>query len=166
MKQLSLKQRQWLKAFHLLAASVWISSGIIILLFYLIGQNISNGDHLYMLNYLTDFIDMKILVPSAMLCLFTGLFYSLFTKWGFFKHRWLVFKWIITVGIIVLGTVFTGPWVEEMVQLSLKEGIAVLKNSHYLAIGRSQFVMGACMNITLITAVFVSVFKPWKKSKK
>ncbi len=165
MKKLSLKQVRWLKGFHVLFAGIWVACGVVILAFSLAAGDLQNGDRLYMLNYLVDLIDMKILVPSAVLSLVTGLIYSLGTNWGFFKYRWLVFKWIVTVSIIVLGTIFTGPWIEEMVELSLKEGIAVLQNNHYLKINRNQFIMGIMMNGTLIITVFVSVIKPWNKKK-
>jgi len=165
MKKLSIKQVHWLKGFHVLFAGIWVACGVVILAFSLAAGDIQNGDQLYMLNYLVDLVDMKILVPSAVLCLATGLIYSLGTNWGFFKYRWLVFKWIVTVSIIVLGTIFTGPWIEEMVGLSLEEGIGVVKNNHYLSIDRNQFVMGIMMNATLIITVFVSVFKPWNKKK-
>jgi hypothetical protein len=162
MKQFNSSQQKWLKSFHLLFAAVWLTCGSVMLSFTLVARSLNNGDQLYMLNYLTDFIDMKILVPAAMLTLFSGLLYGIFTKWGFFKHRWLVFKWIVTVSIIVTGTIFTGPWITEMTEMAKTGGMAVLQNPHYQAISRNQLVIGLCMNITLIFTVFISVFKPWK----
>jgi hypothetical protein len=131
--------------------------------FTAVARHLDNGDQLYMRNYLTDFIDMKILVPAAMLTLLTGLLYGIYTKWGFFKQRWLLFKWIVTVSIIVIGTILTGPWIAEMTLMSKNDGLAVLQNSRYLFISRSQLIVGLCMNITLIFTVFISVFKPWRK---
>lgn len=166
MKRFTSNQQKWLKSFHLLFMAVWVACGFILLSFSLVSAGLSSGEHLYMLNYITDFIDMKILVPSAMLTLLTGLLYSMFTGWGFFKHRWLVFKWIVTVSIIVTGTIFTGPWIAEMVTLAGREGIGVFQNSRYLFINRCQITVGMCMNLTLVVTVFISVFKPWKKSSK
>ncbi|HOK03420.1 MAG TPA: hypothetical protein PKX79_13200 [Spirochaetota bacterium] len=165
MKLLSANQRKWLKSFHLLTAGFWVTSGSIILTFQILSKKITDGNYLYMLNYLSDFIDMKILVPSALSCLLTGLIYSLFTNWGFFKHRWLTFKWIVTVTIITMGTIWTGPWIADMTKLSGQYGMEVLKNDYYLQISRNQFIMGLFMNVTLIVTIFISVFKPWKKSK-
>jgi hypothetical protein len=162
MIQFTIKSQKWLKSFHLLFAAVWLTCGTIMLSFTLVARTLDNADQLYMLNYLTDFIDMKILVPAAMLTLLTGLLYGIFTKWGFFKHKWLVFKWIVTVSIIVTGTIFTGPWITEMTAMVKSDGMAVLQNSHYQEISRSQLTVGLCMNITLIITVFISVFKPWK----
>jgi len=162
MKQFTVKQQKWLKSFHLLSAAVWISCGIVILSFTYIAAGLNNSDQLYMLNFTADFIDMKILVPAAMLTLLTGLLYGIYTRWGFFRHRWLVFKWIVTVSIIVLGTIFTGPWMAEMTEMVKRDGVSVLQSPRYLLISRSQFVAGVCMNITLVITVFISVFKPWK----
>jgi len=165
MKKLSSKGQKWLKSFHLLFVSAWIICGTVMLSFTFISSGLNNADHLYMLNYLTDFIDMKILVPAAMFTLLTGFLYSIFTNWGFFKYRWLIFKWIVTVAIIVIGTIFTGPWVKEMVELVKTDGMSALRNPRYIFISRSQLAVGICMNITLIFALFVSVFKPWKKKQ-
>jgi len=163
MKQFSAKQQKWLKCFHLIFAAVWMTCGIVILSFSIAASDLNDGDHLYILNYLTDLVDMKILVPAAMLTLFTGLLYSIFTGWGFFIHRWIIFKWVITVAIIVIGTIFTGPWISEMTEMARNDGIEVLQNPRYIFINKSQFAAGLSMNITLIFTVFVSVLKPWKK---
>jgi uncharacterized membrane protein len=165
MKQFNISQQKWLKSFHLLFAAVWVTCGIVMLSLTFVADRMENGDQLYMLNYITEFIDMKILVPAAMLTLLTGLIYGIYTKWGFFKQRWLVFKWIVTVSIIVIGTVFTGPWIEEMTSMSKDHGTAVLQNSRYIFISKSQFAVGLGMNITLILTIFISVFKPWKVKK-
>jgi hypothetical protein len=165
MKQFTAKQQKWLKSFHLLFAAVWLTCGSVMLSFALVTPGLNNADQLYMLNFLTDFIDMRILVPAAMLTLLTGLLYGIFTRWGFFIHRWLVYKWIITVSIIVIGTIFTGPWIAEMTEMVKRDGMSVLQNSRYISISRSQLVVGLCMNATLIITVFISVFKPWKGKK-
>lgn len=40
------------------------------------------------------FIDYAIVIPGAILAVATGIIYGIFTKWGFFKHRWITVKWI------------------------------------------------------------------------
>lgn len=162
MKQFTSNQQKWLKSFHVLSAAVWITCGIVMLSFSVVSPRLKTGDQLFMLNYLTDFIDMRILVPAALLTLLTGLLYSIYTRWGFFRHRWILFKWIVTVAVIITGTVFTGPWIAEMTELAGRDGMSVLQNSRYLVINRCQLALGLCMNVSLIAALFVSVFKPWK----
>ena len=166
MKQLSLTQKKWLKSVHLIAAGVWITTGIVMFLVQFLSDDVQSGDQLYLMNKIIHFIDMKILVPSAILCLLTGWMYSQFTKWGYFKHGWLIFKWIITVLIIVLGTIYSGPWIEKLVDISGEIGTNALTNSDYQWYDKSQNIMGVCMTSTLIITIFISVFKPAKSKKK
>jgi hypothetical protein len=32
----------------------------------------------------------------------TAVIYALFTPWGFFKHHWIILKWIVLVGMFLL----------------------------------------------------------------
>ena len=164
MKQLSISQKKWLKSFHLLAAGIWITTGLIMFLLHFLRTNIETGKQLYLMNQIIHFIDMKILVPAAILSLLTGWVYSQFTKWGYFKHGWMTFKWIITLLIIILGTIFSGPWISEMVRISGELGMDAFNNAEYQWFDKNQTLMGVCMNIALIITFFISVFKP-KKAK-
>ena len=165
MKQLSITQKKWLKSVHLLAAGIWVTTGLIMFLLHFLRSSVETGEQLYLMNQIIHFIDMKILVPAAMLSLLTGWAYSQFTKWGYFKHGWMTFKWIITLSIIILGTIFSGPWISEMVRISGEIGMDALNNTEYQWFDKNQTIMGICMNGTLIIAIFISVFKPGKTKK-
>jgi hypothetical protein len=165
MKQLSITQKKWLKSFHLLVAGMWVTTGLIMFLLHFLRTSVETGEQLYLMNQIIHFIDMKILVPSAVLCLLTGCIYSQYTKWGYFKHGWVIYKWIITLLIIILGTIYSGPWITEMVEISKEIGLEALNNSHYQQLDKHQTLMGICMNGTLIITIFISVFKPKKSNK-
>lgn len=166
MKQLSLTQRKWLKSIHLLSAGVWITTGLVMFIVHFMGNDLKTGAELHLLNKIIHFIDMKILVPAAITCLLTGFIYSQFTKWGYFKHGWLIFKWIITILIIVLGTTLSEPWISKMIEISGNLGLDALTDSDYQWYSYSHNVLGVCMTSTLIIAVFISVFKPAKSKKR
>jgi len=165
MAELTVKQKKWLKSTHIIAAGVWITTGIVMFIIHFLDNDLSTGTELHLLNKIIYFIDMKLLVPFAVICLLTGWMYSQFTKWGYFKHGWLIFKWIITVLIIVLGTIFSGPWIEKTVKISGELGLKALQDADYIWYADNHLIMGVCMTSTLIVAVFISVFKP-KKIKK
>jgi len=166
MAQLSLQQKKWIKSIHLIAAGIWITTGLVMFLLHFMGKNLSTGAELFLLNRIIYFIDMKLLVPSAIVCLLTGWLYSQFTKWGYFKHGWLIFKWIITILIIMLGTIYSGPWIEETVKISGEIGLGALKNADYNWYNSHHLIIGACMTTTLILTVFISIFKPKSSNKK
>ncbi len=166
MAQLTVNQKKLLKSIHIIAAGVWITTGLVMFLIHFMGNDLSTGAQLHLLNRIIYFIDMKLLVPAAVVCLLTGWMYSQFTKWGYFKHGWLIFKWIITFLIIVLGTIYSGPWIEETVTISGKLGLGALKDADYNWYNINHLIMGVCMTSTLILAVFISIFKPKSRKKK
>ncbi len=120
---------------------------------------------MYIYNFLYHFIDMKILTPAAVLTLMTGLIYSLFTRWGFVKHGWIVYKWVATVSIIVVGTIYLGRTVEHMLELSEVKRIAALSDPAYISGTRVGLWASLINTVLLGIAVFFSVFKPWKNLK-
>ena len=85
-----------------------------------------------MYNLVYHFIDIFILTPVAVITLLTGLMYSLCTRWGFFQHGWIIYKWIITLFIIVTGTFYLGPMVEKLLEISAVKRITALQDQYYM----------------------------------
>ena len=166
MKKLSAKGLRWLKGFHLIAVSCWIGGAVALLLLYLLKEGVTDGGVLYGINRSIHHVDMVVIViPGAFGCLITGLLYSIFSNWGFFKHNWLIFKWIVTVVAILFGTFFLGPWETAMMEISCKLGISSLSNEEYLYNQRMNLIFGSLQCLLLMTTAFISVFKPWKKKR-
>ena len=101
--KLSSKCQKALKIIHLVSVIAWVGSAIVMnCIRHLVSVNDGAGMY-YMADFL-EAVDMKILIPGAIVCLITGLLYSLLTPWGFFKYRWVAVKWILTILMIALGT--------------------------------------------------------------
>lgn len=167
MKTLSAKGVKWLKGFHLIAVASWIGGAVSLLALYFLKIGVEDGGVLYGINKSIHHVDMNIVViPGAIGTLLTGLLYSLFSNWGFFKHNWLTFKWIVTVTAIVFGTFFLGPWETAMMEISGKIGIASLTDSAYLYNQEMNLMFGTVQVLVLIITVFVSILKPWKSKKR
>jgi uncharacterized membrane protein len=166
MKKLSPKGVKWLKGFHLIAVSCWIGSAVSLLALYFLKSGITDGNVLYGVNRSIHQVDMNIVViPGAVGSLLTGLIYSVFTHWGFFKHSWLTFKWIVTVSAILFGTFFLGPWETAMMDISGKIGIASLSDPAYIYNQQMNLMFGTVQVVVLIITIFVSILKPWKSKK-
>lgn len=166
MKTLNRSQQNLLKTFHLIASSIWMVCVITMTLLPYIAKDITNGDELYMYNLIYHFIDIYIVTPAAIVTLITGLIYSIYTKWGFFKHGWLIYKWIVTFVVIIAGTFYLGPMVTEMLEITNIKRIEALNDPYYqygvtVGIWSSIFI-----TTSLIIAVVVSVYKPWKNIGK
>ena len=162
--KLSPKGQKILKIIHIVSVIAWVGSAIV--------TNsirhwvpISDGASMY---YMADFleaVDMKILVPGAIACLITGLLYSLPTPWGFFKHKWVAVKWVLTILMIALGTFFKGPLVKENVVIShdLMTGNAQGIADTYWHNVTANAKWGALLILLFAFTIIISVLKPWKK---
>ncbi len=154
---------KWLKGIHLVAVSCWVGGGVALILLYFAKDGVDDPGVLYGINQAIHFVDMNVVViPGAFGCLLTGLAYSALTNWGFFKHGWLIFKWIVTVTAILFGTFFLGPWETAMMEISGDLGLAALADPDYLANQRLNLAFGALQVSVLVATIFVSIFKPWK----
>lgn len=166
MQKLNAKGLRWLKGFHLIAVSCWIGGAIALILLYFLKDGVIDGDVLFGINQSIHHVDMVVVViPGAFGCLITGLIYSSFSNWGFFKHNWLIFKWIVTVTAILFGTFFLGPWETNMMEISGKLGMSSLNDQTYIYNQKMNFIFGGMQCLILMITVFVSIFKPWKKKK-
>lgn len=163
MQKLGKNGLKWLKGFHLLTVSCWIGGGLALFLLYFLKLDVDDGRVLYGINQSIHHVDMQLIViPGAIGCLLTGLLYGFFTNWGFFKHNWLVFKWILTVSTILFGTFFLGPWETAMMNISGDLGIRALSDPEYLYNQKMNFIWGGLQTFLLMVTVFISIFKPWK----
>ncbi len=123
----------------------------------------SGQSDLYVLNRAAGIINDWIVIPSAFGSLPTGLLESWLTPWGFFKHRWVTVKWIMTVAIIVGSEAVTAPWDREMEAISRVEGLMSVQNPAYLQYQLLVNATGAGKVATLLAITALSVLKPWRR---
>jgi hypothetical protein len=164
MRKMTNKGQRWLKSFHVFFSCCWVGAAVCLTtaMFF---TNATDGMQLYGIHIALKFIDDFIIIPGAMGCLLTSLIYSLFTNWGWFKHRWITVKWIINVGGVIFGTFWLGPWLNSLPSIAKLEGLNALANQTYVHNQNMLYVWGTLQAATLVFAVFISVLKPWKKKK-
>ena len=164
--ELSIKSRAWLKGFHVLFACAWLGTAMSMVLILASNAQPNSGLQLYSVMSSLKVIDDFIIIPSAIGCLITGLIFSLFTKWGFTKFYWIIFKWIIIILQISLGTFFLGPWLNTMLTLSNQLGFNPSESYQYVSNYNLNFYFGMIQAALLVVVVFVSILKPWGKRVK
>ena len=162
MKKLSARGQKWLKGFHVVFGCVWLGSAVCLAVvqFFI---NPSDGKELYGINSTIHFMDYFILVPGAPGVFLTALIYSIWTNWGWFKHKWIIVKWVICLYGIIFGTYPLGPWQTGMTLISQQKGMAALLDPTYLHNQNMLYIFGTFQTATLLFAVFLSTLKPWKK---
>jgi len=158
------RARNWLKGFHLLLAGTWVGAAFCMLLLGVVQGHITNGEELWAVNKSIQLIDDFIIIPAALGCLITGIMFSSLTNWGFFKHKWIIVKYIITFATILFGSFFLGPWTNGMEAISAAQGILALQDLNYLHYAAMNKYFGPLQAFILVATLFISVLKPWGKS--
>ena len=158
----SAKAMKVLKVVHLVCTIAWFGSAIAMnLMRHLV--KVEDAAGMYWMAEILEAIDMKILVPGAIGCLLSGIVYGVATNWGFFKHRWLTAKWVLTIFMILFGTFYMGPLVKENVAIG-KALMAGSGDAAQYACNVAANAWAGALQIELLTIVVViSVYKPWKK---
>ncbi|MDR2800845.1 MAG: DUF2269 family protein [Desulfovibrio sp.] len=164
-KKFGAQGQKVLKIIHLCMAGVWLGGAVALFLMILLLDTGESGDQVHAYDLAREFVDDFILVPGAMGCLLSGLLISWATPWGFFKHRWVAVKWLLTVAGILYGPFVLGPPLYSQAPISGAQGLSALVNPEYMA-NRLWNVAGGAMQLFLLCfMVAVSVIKPWKSRK-
>ena len=161
MNKLSVKQKNWLLASHVAFGGIWFGTALCMIAIALSNRNTPNGDELYAINSVMKLLDDWVIIPSATLSLITGGLLCWLTIWGFFKHYWVLVKWIATVTLIVTGTIWLGPWTNAMTAISAAQRIQALQNPLYV-FDQNAVLVGAIIQTSCVLAIIgISVLKPW-----
>jgi uncharacterized membrane protein len=164
MQKIGIKGQKWLKSFHMLFVCLWVGGAVTLSSKQFFISPLDAGE-LYGIMAFMKYIDDWVIIPGAMGALITGLIYSIWTNWGWVKHRWVLIKWCICLYGVIFGTYPLGPWLNEMTSLSKMQGWAALANPVFMHNKKMLLLFGTLQAATLIFAVLISALKPWGKSK-
>lgn len=101
-----------------------------------------------------------IIVPLSLAALVTGLLQSLGTEWGLFRHYWIVAKFVLTIGAIIVLLL-------HMPTVSRMSGVAremTLSSVAFSALRIQLTVHAAGGLLVLVAATALSVYKPWGRT--
>lgn len=163
MKKLSPKGMSVLKICHLIAVASWLGGQISLILLSAMRTTMVDASDQYALVLATEAIDEIVIVGGSMATLVTGLIYSLFTHWGFFRYRWLTVKWVLTVGMIVFGIVCLGPWMAQMADIAVAKRALAPLDPAFVSAEQKSMIFGNIQFALAIFLVIISVKKPWKR---
>lgn len=152
-----------LKVVHLLSAVTWAGAGFSLMLMVFF---IRPTEDYAMLTFAQSLklIDDWLIITGAVGCVITGLIYGIWTRWGFFKHRWIAVKWILSMVMMISGTFAMGPCVNGNVY-PLEEVTRYTDNSVMFWDNLTKVEWwGSLQLILIIFTVVISVYKPWKKN--
>ena len=164
MKKLKPQGVKILKMFHLFFAFAWLIGGLAMCLLLFVTHP-ETGDELYMRSRILQIIDDWFIIGGAIGAFVTGLIYSIWTNWRFFKHRWITVKWVLIVLQTLFGTFVLGPCINNNVEIADRLRDAALTDPVFLENVRLTQILGSIQMAFVLAVVVISVQKPWKKKK-
>jgi hypothetical protein len=160
--KLSSKGYKVIKTIHILSSSVWIGAGVIGLFLLTVVLNKNNLQEILLAIH---YIDLLIIIPANLITFITGIMFSKFTSWGFFKHKWLVLKYIINLIPLTGGAFIFAPSIINMLAIVNETGEDALLNPSFI-LSKNIFTGAfAVILLLLVAAVCLTVMKPQFKKK-
>ena len=94
------RAQKWLKGIHVTFVVFSVGGILSMLVLLLLKQSLKGGENLFLID-LGIFRLLNFLNYSFYGVMLTGPIYSLFTKWGFFRHHWITVKWIVVLLLFI-----------------------------------------------------------------
>ncbi|BDV44703.1 hypothetical protein GURASL_36260 [Geotalea uraniireducens] len=152
--------RLLLKYLHTFSAMMWIGGAQAILILLYKDRQAANGDELFAVNDAIRSLDNWLIGPGVIGSIVSGGLICLTTNWGFFRHRWVVVKWVVTAVATAFGVFFLGPWLEALSALTGLNRLAVFDNGAYVQTYRLGVAFGIAQTVVLLLLVLLSIVKP------
>ena len=154
---LSPPARKALLTTHFLTSVGWVGAVVVYLA---LGVAAITNDNITLVRSVyvaMDWAAWTALVPLAVASLSTGVVQSLVTKWGLWRHYWVIFKLAITLLATVVLVIYTGT-LDAFARTATDEPFT----THHLGVLRSASVVvhstGAL--VLLFAATALAVYKP------
>ena len=162
MKKLSGNGYKIIKIIHILSASIWIGSGVVVFFLLAFILNKNNASELLLA---VHYIDLIIIIPANTVTMITGFIFSIFSNWGFFKNKWIIIKYCINFIPMILGGIIFAPAIFKMLSIADEIGGDAIIDPDFIKL---KYLFNGSLIIILVLllmAVFLTVFKP-KLGKK
>lgn len=149
--------RKLLLTAHIVFSVGWLGAVAAFLALAVAGLSSQNNNAARAAYIAMDLIGWFVIVPCGIITLLIGLVQSLGTKWGLFRHYWILIKFLLTVGattLLLLHMNATSRVADAAAEMS--------SNLELLRPVRVQLVFDAAAALlVLLAATILSVYKPW-----
>jgi hypothetical protein len=144
---------------HLAVSIGWIGSVLAYLALGLTAVTTEDDQSLRAAWIAMDLTGWYVIVPLAIASVVTGLIMSLGTKWGLFRHYWVLYSFIMTV-VAAVVLVLHMPDVSELANVA-REGAADAESAHLLGRLRSGDLLHPTLGlVVLLTVQVLNIYKP------
>ena len=151
--------RKFALSFHLTVSVGWIGAVLAYLALGLTAASTEDAQTLRAAWVGMDVTGWYVIVPLAITSVVTGLVMSLGTRWGLFRHYWVLYSFVMTlVAAVVL--VLHMPGVSELANV-VREGMTRTEGEHLLGqLRRGDLLHPVLGLVVLLTVQVLNIYKP------
>ena len=153
---LSAGPRKFALTAHVAASVGWAGAVAVFLVLALTGLNSDDGELVRGAYLAMDLITRSVIVPLALMSVATGIVQGLGTKWGLFRHYWVVVKLVVTViaAVVLLSAV------EPITQVADAARLDTFGRDAMRAERTSLVIHSGGGLVTLLVPTVLSIYKP------
>lgn len=153
--------RKLVLTLHVTSSVGWLGAVVAYLAIAVAGLRSSDAELVRGAFRTMELVGFTVIVPLSIATLATGLFQSLATEWGLFRHYWIIAKLVIAavataILLVHMNTAVTSAAAAAADAAFSKDGLGMLP---------TQLVVHAAGGlVALVIATVLSVFKPWGRT--
>jgi uncharacterized membrane protein len=146
--------RNFALAAHVASSVGWLGAVAVFLALAVVGLTSQDAETVRGAYLVMEPAAWFVLVPLAFASLFTGLVQSLGTRWGLFKHYWVLFKLLINLVATIVLLLYTQT-------LSSLAGVAADPSAELVMVRNASPLLHAALALLLLlVATTLAVYKP------
>jgi hypothetical protein len=150
-----------MKAVHLLSATAWAGGALAMqTLGFLRLNTLEDPAFAAVVQYCLHHVDTWVVMPGLAGCLLTGIFYSWYTAFGFFKYLWVGYKWIVSLAACFWGTLFWGPWGDTLIAALVPHGLDAPLRFVRSCILPEDIWAAILQSALIFSMLIISVYRP------
>jgi hypothetical protein len=101
------------------------------------------------------------LVPLSIGTVVSGVVQSLGTKWGLFRHWWVLVKLVLAVLSTAALLLHEATAIKDAAKLAAEAGATALQAGRLREIGIQLLADASAAALVLVAALTISIYKPW-----
>ncbi|MFD9960436.1 DUF2269 family protein [Amycolatopsis sp. NPDC058986] len=155
-KKTSPRWRQAVVWLHVLSSVVWIGEALALMTLLVLGATTDDPRVRVSATSMAHVLDTTLLAPMANAAAFTGILLAASTAWGFFRHWWVLTKFVLTLAQLYAGIFLLSG--------ALRDSVEAARAGAPVPIGWPLIAGTALMAGVLAFQAWLSVAKPGKRT--
>lgn len=156
--QMSPRLRKFTLTAHVTLSVGWLGAVVAYLALAITGFNTADAELARGAYMAIGLLGWRVIVPLAFAALLTGLVQALGTRWGLFRHYWVLTKFVLTV---VSTAILLGHMHNAVDKMSAVVSRATLAGGDFRELQLHLLVHAAGGVLVLTIVAALSIYKPW-----